>query len=492
VFDEHDREVLEGLAASAAIALRNAQLVQAEKRARDLEMLLEISREITSTLDLDRVLQSVVNLAARALPFDQAAIGLFGQGDCEIRAIAGEETVDPKDDRTRRLAMWGEWVARRGEPFYLSDRNAPGTDAEVAFVNAFGEDLAGEGLTSGYYLPLADEQGLLGVLIFESKQPEFLSPTQRELAEILANQTTVALRNAELYHEVPMVDALGALGARRKAWLALPRQRRMAWAVTAALVIGGLVFVRWPLRVVGDDPSFRAASFAEVHALVPGVLERVMVREGSPVARGAALAKMRDADLVAERAAALADADGADRMAATAASRGDAAGERVQRARAAALRQQSALLDEEIAATTLLAPVAGVILTPRPEQRVGAHFDAGDALLSLGRTDTLELDFGVAQKDIERVTLGQPVHARVDAIPQRTFDGVVSFIGPVSADTGSDAVFPVRALMPNPYGLLRPGMVAHARVLTASASIVERVFRGPWRWIRLAWWRIWA
>ena len=57
VFDERDRELLEGLASSAAAALRNAQLHTVEKRARDLALLLEISREITATLDLDRVLQ---------------------------------------------------------------------------------------------------------------------------------------------------------------------------------------------------------------------------------------------------------------------------------------------------------------------------------------------------------------------------------------------------------------------------------------------------
>ncbi|MDH3496678.1 MAG: GAF domain-containing protein, partial [Gemmatimonadota bacterium] len=80
IFDDHDRELLEGLAAAAAVALRNARLHAAEKRARDLALLLEISREVTSTLDIDRVLQSVVNLATRALSFDIGAVGLYQRG----------------------------------------------------------------------------------------------------------------------------------------------------------------------------------------------------------------------------------------------------------------------------------------------------------------------------------------------------------------------------------------------------------------------------
>jgi GAF domain-containing protein/biotin carboxyl carrier protein len=492
VFDDNDRQVLEGLAASAAVALRNAQLHGAEKRARDLALLLEISREITSTLDLDRVLQSVVNLASRALTFDQAAVGLLVKGQCEIRAIAGEDTVDPKAERTQRLAAWGEWVARRGEPFYLSDRDAPGDDAEAAFTQAFGADLEAEDLRSGLYLPLKDEQGVLGVVMFESRQPDSIGGSQRELAEILANQTTVALRNAELYSQVPMVDMLGALAARKRALLEMPRRRLQLYAVAAVLALAALTLVRWPMRVGGSAPVFRAAGFAQVRALVPGVVAQVFVREGTRVARGAPLAKLRDAELSAERASALAGAAGAEQLAAAAASRADVAEERMFRARAAAQRQDVALLEEEIAATTVRAPVDGVVLTPRPEERIGTSLEAGDSVVALGRTDTLELELGVPQREIGRVATGQRVRIRVDALPQRTFEGIVTFIGPVPRDTADGVTFPVRASVPNAEGLLRPGMAAHAKVLTAPASVAVRVLRGPVRWVRLLWWRLWA
>src|SRR5712692_1467147 len=188
IFDDRDRELLEGLAASAAVALRNAQLHAAEKRAHDLAVLHEISREITATLDLDRVLLSVVNLASRALSFDQAAVGLRVKAACEIRAIAGRDQVDAKSEQTRRLAARGGWAMERSETFSLADRAQPATDAERAFVAAFGEDLEADEVASGLYLPLRDEAGTLGVLLFEAKGAGFAGATQRELAEILANQ----------------------------------------------------------------------------------------------------------------------------------------------------------------------------------------------------------------------------------------------------------------------------------------------------------------
>ena len=492
VFDQGDRELLEGLAAAAAGALRNAQAHAAERRARDLQVLLEISREITATLDLDRVLQAVVNLASRALNFDRGAVALYEKGKCDIRAVAGQETADPKDPRLQDLVARAEWAAGRGDPLYLSDRDDPASDAERLFTTIFGQDLAAEEMRSGLYLPLRDEEGVLGILVFESAAPDFATETQREIAAILANQTAVALRNAQLYHQVPMVDALGALAVKRQALLALPRRKVQLYAAVAVLALAALTLIRWPLRVSGSDPRFRPTSYAPVRAMVDGVVERVLVREGTRVERGTPLAFLRATTVATDREATAADAAAADRSASLAASRGDAAEERLQRARADALRREVALLDQELALTTVRAPVAGTVLTPRVEERVSASLGEGELLLELGRTDSLELELGVEQRDVLRVRPGQEVRLRVDALPQRTFTGRVTSIAELPVSGPEGASYRVRAVVPNPGGLLRPEMAAHARVLTDPASAATRLLRGPVRWARLAWWRLWS
>jgi GAF domain-containing protein len=491
-FTEQDKELLEGLAAAAATAIRNAQLHGAERRARDLAVLLEISREITGTLDLDRVLQSVVNLASKALPFDRGAVGLYEKGHCDIRAVAGQETVDPKDPRLLDLVARAEWAAGRGEPLYLSDREDPASDAERLFVTIFGQDLANDQVRSGLYLPLKDEEGVLGVLVFESSTADFAAETQREVAAILANQTGVALRNAQLYHQVPMVDALGALAARKQALLALPRRRLQVYALATLLLVAALTLIRWPLRVTGENPVLRPNRYTPVRAMVDGTVERVAVREGSRVQRGDVLAVLRATALAADRQGIAADAVTADRLASLAASRGDPAEERLHRIRGEALRRELALLDEELSLTTVRAPVGGMVLTPRMEERTGTSLGEGDQLLVLGRTDTLELEFGVAQQDILEVRPGQTVRLRVDALPSRTFEGRVTSIAELPREQDEGVEYPVRAAVANPDGLLKPDMAAHARVLADPASVVTRNLRGPIRWIRLAWWRLWS
>jgi multidrug efflux pump subunit AcrA (membrane-fusion protein) len=264
------------------------------------------------------------------------------------------------------------------------------------------------------------------------------------------------------------------------------------YAGVAVLLLAALALIRWPFRVAGEAASFRPTALSPVRALVPGVVERMLVGEGNPVQRGMALASLRSTSLSSDRASTAAATSSADRSAALAASRGDAAEERLQRIRGDALRQELALLDEQLGYTTVRAPVAGVVLTPHVNEKVGESLDEGDLLLTIGRTDTLELEFGVDQQDIGRVQQGQEVRLRVDALPQRTFVGRVTSIGQLPADSGAAVHYPVRASVANPNGVLKPQMAAYARVLTAPASAMDRLLRAPARWARLLWWRIWG
>jgi multidrug efflux pump subunit AcrA (membrane-fusion protein) len=496
-FGPAERETLRRLATAAGVAMASANRLAASERAvaetsRELALITEMSREITSTLDLDRVLRTVVNLASKALKFDRGAIAIYEHGVCDIRAVAGADGVDRKDTALQDLAVRAAWAAGLGESFFLSERTDPGSDAERMFVQIFGDDLERDGAMSGLYLPLKDEEGIVGILLFEASRPDFATPRERDLAAILANQSTVAVRNARLYRQVPLASAIGAINARKTAWFELPQQRRRIYLGAAVVALAALTLIRWPMRVAGEDPVFRPLVRAEVRSMLPGLIDRVFVREGLTVERGAPVAHIRDDERRAEREASLAAVAGAERAAAVAASRGDAAEERLQRLRVDVLRRDADLLDEQIRSSTVRAPVRGVILTARPEERVGSHAGAGDLLAVVGRTDSLELEFGVDERDITRVQIGDEVRLRIAAMPQHTFGGRVTSIGATSMSLTGSASFPVRAVVANPDGLLRPGMAAHARVLTEPASALWRILRAPLRATRLAWWRFWS
>ena len=78
------------------------------------------------------------------------------------------------------------------------------------------------GLRSFFGVLLKDEEGKLGVLGFESKEPLVFDEETRDLLSILVNQATVAVRNAQLYQQVPLAGFLQPLLERRRKFLGDP------------------------------------------------------------------------------------------------------------------------------------------------------------------------------------------------------------------------------------------------------------------------------
>ena len=77
-----------------------------------------------------------------------------------------------------------------------------------------------------YAIPLADDQGRLGMLSFDSADPDFLTELHIEIIKLLSSQATLALRNASLYKEVPFIGILEPLMEKKRRFLAIDRRRR--------------------------------------------------------------------------------------------------------------------------------------------------------------------------------------------------------------------------------------------------------------------------
>ena len=109
-----------------------------------------------------------------------------------------------------------------------------------------------------YSLPLNDDQGRVGLLLYESSDPDFLELPHTEMIKVLAGQATVAIRNALLYREVPLISLLEPLMQKRAALLRTSGGRRLAMAAVAAAVVLFLVLCPLPMRVQGTRPSRRS------------------------------------------------------------------------------------------------------------------------------------------------------------------------------------------------------------------------------------------
>ncbi len=110
-----------------------------------------------------------------------------------------------------------------------------------------------------YAIPLADDQGRLGMLSFDSADPDFLTELHIEVIKLLSSQATLALRNASLYKEVPFIGILEPLMEKKRRFLAIDRRRRALIVTGATAVLMALVTVPVPMRVSGTAASGRGA-----------------------------------------------------------------------------------------------------------------------------------------------------------------------------------------------------------------------------------------
>ncbi|MBA2244457.1 MAG: GAF domain-containing protein [Gemmatimonadetes bacterium] len=490
IFTEEDRLFLEALADDAAAAIRNAQLFQAEKQARDLAALLEVSHQITSTLDLERVLLSIVNLAGRAVHFDRCILALWQEEELRVRAISGEEKVDRKAVAVRELERFLSWAAERGEEIFVPDLADPDDEAAAQVQASFPSYLEESAVRGFFLIPVADSEGRLGVLHFEFAAPNRLNEWSRKAATLLANEAALALRNAQLYASVPFISWLEPLAERRKTLAALPGSTWLRYGAAALAVLLVLTLVRIPLRLSAAEATVRAAVQQPARSGAGGIIEAVWVREGEQVAAGAPLAQVRDEELLRRYREAQAGLELANSEARAASARGDAMTAALARVRAAELSDALQLFTRQVEQTRVVAPASGVVLTPRLHELVGSYVQNGTPVLWIGDPQWVELELRVRQEDLGDVRVGNRVRTKVSAHPSVIFQGRVTAIAPRAepSEVGSPT-YAVRAMLDNRQQLLRPGMSARAKVVTDTRPLASFLFRRPWRWLRmLVWW----
>jgi len=489
MFDEADLALLEGLAATASLALANAQMHDAERRARDLKAMLDISREITSTLDTDRLVISLVNLGSRILSYDRAAVSLDDGGQPILRAISGQETLDAKSDANRELVRLMEWLLERGEVAYVVDIQAD-TELASSIRSAFPGHLERTGVRSLCLVPLQDEEGRIGAFYMESGAVEFLGDSGLEAAQLLATQASVALRNAELYGQVPLIGLLAPVADR---WRRMTSLRGTAFlrrvGIPAAIVIA-LFLIPWRERVSIHDAELIPGDRMPVRATVDGLLTDIRVDEGDSVSQGDVLALLRQDEFTIRIAETEGELASARREAAAARAAADETSARMAEIRATELAENLAVFERQLARTRIRAPVDGTILTVRPHEMLGEYLDAGQTFVLMGRTDRLQLEGQVRQYDIERVQNGHPVRLKVAARPNHTFIGTVTQIAPAARSIlGADATVTIWVDLDNGEGLLRPGLEARAKVVGARRPIGYIIARPLIRWINMTFWR---
>ncbi len=487
-FTVGDEELLADVARQAVAALRNARQYEAEKKVRELHALLTVSREITATLDLDKVMATVVNASAALISFERCALAILQRGGLHLGAVSGLAEIDRSDASVRRTKALLEWVFFGGSDVAVT-RQEDGTivtdrpETEEKFRVFFDES----GRNAFYGVVLKDDEGKLGVLGFECDEPIVFEAETRDLLQILVNQATVALRNAQLYQQVPLAGLWQPLLQKWRKVQAVPARRALTWGGSALVVLAVLALVPWRMRVAGPARVFPLRRVA-VTSSVDGFVAAVLRREGDAVAAGDVLATLRDERYRTE----LAEATSAKEIAESEMNRfraeGDAAAMYQALTKRDALDAKIRLAQSRMARTEIRAPVAGIIVTPRLHEKTGQFLASSAEFCVLADISDVTIEVAVPESEAAQLRLGEPLWAKMNPYPGRTFRGTVQHIAAAVHEEGEDRFVIAESRIENPGALLKPGMLGKAKVSIGRRSLATALFRRP---LRYAWLKLW-
>ena len=177
-----------------AVAVQNAQLFSEIQEGQSrLCAAYTASKEITSTLDPEQALKSIVEQARQAMGASWTSVLLVDEaGEPERLVIVGFHKKLKTTDYIRPNGLSRE-AMRFGTPIFLEDADSERDRANPALIN--------DGIRAAACLPLILQGKSIGVMWAHYEEPKRFSEAERDAWQLYASQAAIAIHNAQLFSE---------------------------------------------------------------------------------------------------------------------------------------------------------------------------------------------------------------------------------------------------------------------------------------------------
>jgi signal transduction histidine kinase/CheY-like chemotaxis protein len=209
-FDEHTCTLLTTFAEQAALALRNVELstvlqsrsAELARKVDEMEALAEVGEAISSTLDPDEVLATIVE---HAVELSGADGGSLMEYDEESRLFRVRTTYGTSEDVRERLKA----VRIHVDESFVGRAATSGKPVQVADLAEIERDphlrvLFDAGWRSLVVIPLVRPDRIVGALVVRRLTTGAFSEQTCDLLTAFASQSAIALTNARLYQQLEL------------------------------------------------------------------------------------------------------------------------------------------------------------------------------------------------------------------------------------------------------------------------------------------------
>jgi phosphoserine phosphatase RsbU/P len=198
-FTTDQQNILTLLASRLAVAIENARLFRkVSTQAETLLVLNEVSREISSILDVEELLRRAAELVKRVIDYQILSIMLYDEAQHVFRHRVDVKHGQRVQGKLRVAASEGivGAAATLREPVIVPDVSV---DPRYLMVNPE--------TRSELAIPMLQKNKVIGVLDLESPQLNYFTEEHVQTLSILAANLAVSLENARLYEQVAQDEA---------------------------------------------------------------------------------------------------------------------------------------------------------------------------------------------------------------------------------------------------------------------------------------------
>jgi sigma-B regulation protein RsbU (phosphoserine phosphatase) len=191
--EEHSR-LLSLIASRVAVSVENARLyTRIVRQARTLELLTEISRELTSILNLDQLLQRIADLLLKVIDYQMFSILLLDESKEKLVhrfSVRFKENIQVKHDIMCGTGLVG--AASREKRVIL----AADVSKDPRYIKLNPET------RSELCVPLIYKDEVIGVLDLEHTRRNYFNEDHVRVMRTLAAQVAITIENATLYERL--------------------------------------------------------------------------------------------------------------------------------------------------------------------------------------------------------------------------------------------------------------------------------------------------
>ena len=192
-----DLRLIEPLAATAAIAIENARLYQAERESRRrAEVLRQAAQAVGSSLELDEILRLILEQLKRALVYDTASVLILREGNVPDLVVGIGYTDEQMTTRESRRLLEDNPILRQ-----MAHDLRPVVSADVRQLDGWIWVPGAEHVRSWLGVPLLARGRMIGTLMIDSAQLNAFGKAEVQMAQALAQHAAQAIENAQLFDE---------------------------------------------------------------------------------------------------------------------------------------------------------------------------------------------------------------------------------------------------------------------------------------------------